>query len=98
MDKALFIPLKSEFYEAFERGDKDEEYRVYGPRWNYNTCFPGRPVILSKGYGKKHRMAGTISKVSMRTAPTKTEAWRKCYSDAHGYALCIRIAFNRKEA
>jgi hypothetical protein len=32
MSKPLFIPLKAEFFEAFERGEKDTEYRVYGPR------------------------------------------------------------------
>lgn len=32
--KPLFIPIKREFFEAFERGDKTHEYRLYGPRWN----------------------------------------------------------------
>lgn len=58
--KPLFIPLKTEYYEAFERGDKDEEYRLYGKRWNENTCLEGREVTLSKGYGKKHRLTGEI--------------------------------------
>ena len=31
--KPLFIPLKAEFFNAFERGEKTAEYRVYGPRW-----------------------------------------------------------------
>lgn len=30
--KPLFIPLKSEFYEAFCNGTKDTEYRPYGQR------------------------------------------------------------------
>jgi len=58
--KSLFIPLKTEYYEAFESGDKDEELRAYGPRWNHETCKEGREVILSKGYGKKNRMKGVI--------------------------------------
>lgn len=47
----LFIPLRTEWYEAFERGDKDTEYRAYGPRWNEKTCYQGRRATLAKGYG-----------------------------------------------
>ncbi len=60
--KPLFIPLKTVYYEAFVNGDKTEELRKYGPRWNEKTCFPGRDVTLSKGYGKQHRTSGKIWK------------------------------------
>ncbi|TVO70866.1 hypothetical protein FHP88_15540 [Sedimenticola selenatireducens] len=60
--KPLFIPLNTEYYEAFEDGSKTEELRIYGPRWNLETCREGRPVILSKGYGKQNRMKGRIWK------------------------------------
>lgn len=56
----LFIPLKTEYYDAFLDGSKREELRRYGPRWNEKTCVVGRGVVLSKGYGKKHRQAGRI--------------------------------------
>lgn len=59
-DKALFIPLKREFYRAFQDGSKTEELRRYGPRWNERTCHVGRPVVLSLGYGKANRMTGKI--------------------------------------
>lgn len=36
--KPLFIPLKKEYYEAFECGEKTVEYRAYGPWWNEKTC------------------------------------------------------------
>ena len=58
--KPLFIPLKTEFYKLFEAGRKKAEMLKYGPRWNEKTCEIGRPVILSKGYGKKYRIAGKI--------------------------------------
>ena len=58
--KSLFIPLKSEFFDAFQIGAKTEELRRYGPRWNESTCVVGRDVILSKGYGKHDRMRGQI--------------------------------------
>lgn len=60
--KALFIPLKTEHFEAFQRGDKHAEYRIYGSRWNERTCTVGRPVTISKGYGKRARISGTVTK------------------------------------
>lgn len=59
--KPLFIPLKTEYYKAFESGEKTEELRAHGPRWNKRTCWVGRDVVLSKGYGKGHRMRGRVS-------------------------------------
>ncbi len=58
--KALFIPLKTKYWNEFVFGTKTYEYRLDGPRWNSKTCFKDRPVVLSKGYGKKHRMRGII--------------------------------------
>lgn len=49
-EKPLFIPLKREFFQAFKAGEKVEEYRPEGPRWNARTCRVGRPVVLSLGY------------------------------------------------
>jgi hypothetical protein len=60
-EKPLFIPLKGEYYDAFVRGEKTTEYRPYGPRWNERVCRVGRPVVLSRGYGKRHRRHGTIT-------------------------------------
>jgi hypothetical protein len=59
-EKALFIPLKTEHFNAFARGYKTHEYRLYGPRWNGSTCRLGRLVVISKGYGKKERLCGII--------------------------------------
>ena len=87
----LFIPLKSEFYDAFADGSKTVEYRRYGPRWNARTCERGRPVILSKGYGKRHRMRGTITGFMVSNYPTQTDAWKKCYGDSTDFAACITI-------
>lgn len=90
--KPLFIPLKTEFYEAFRDGSKTVEYRRYGPRWNERTCERGRPVVLSKGYGKRHRMQGTIVGFMVSNHPTTSEAWIKCYGTSGDLAACIRIA------
>lgn len=59
-EKPLFIPLKREFFDAFERGLKVFEYREYGPRWNERTCRVGRLVTLSMGYGNRHVTAAII--------------------------------------
>ena len=90
-DLPLFIPLKSEFYAAFIAGTKITEYRRHGPGWNAKTCQVGRRVVLSKGYGKAHRVTGTIIAFTVSAEPTKTDAWRKCYGDASGEAACITI-------
>lgn len=58
--KPLFVPLKTEYFEQFRDGTKRDELRLYGPRWNEQTCPVGRPVTLSKGYGKSARMTGTV--------------------------------------
>jgi len=58
--KPLFIPLNTEHYNAFENGSKVWEFRLYGKRWNEKTCEIGRPVTLSKGYGKQNRIHGKI--------------------------------------
>jgi hypothetical protein len=63
-------PVECEFFEAFQRGEKDSELRLYGPRWNERTCPVGRPVILSKGYGRQHRMQARILGFHRRHART----------------------------
>lgn len=69
-ERPLFIPLKTEYYEQFKRGEKVTEYRLYGPRWNEKTCRVGREVTLSCGYGKKDRITRTISEFNKRDART----------------------------
>lgn len=91
--KPLFIPLKREYFEAFKAGTKVEEFRPWGARWNAHTCPVGRPVTLSLGYGKAHRLSGTITGFEVRHEPTTTPAWIDCYGPAceHLHAACIRI-------
>lgn len=67
MSKPLFIPLKAEHFDDFASGIKTHERRVYGPGWNTGTCYVGREVRLSRGYGKRYRLSGSIT--SVRTVP-----------------------------
>lgn len=87
----LFIPLKAEFFEAFANGSKVYEYRQRGARWNAETCWIGRAVILSRGYGKARRLAGRITGFHYDTQPNKLPGWVKCYGRLAGDAACIRI-------
>lgn len=92
--RPLFIPLKTEYYEAFEQGTKTEEYRRPGGPWNERTCTPGRPVILSCGYGKARRIPGRIEAFSVRHVsdlePASQEAVRSLY-DEITEVVCIKI-------
>ena len=97
MEKPLFIPLLREYFEAFKAGDKIEEFRPEGPRWNARTCRIGRPVVLSLGYGKGERLAGRVAGYSARKEPTQTDAWRACYGERGGLAACIRIEIEAPE-
>jgi hypothetical protein len=64
--KPIFLPLKGVHYDDFVRGDKTTEYRLYGPRWNERTCPVGRPVVLSRGYGKAHRAATSVKRTEVK--------------------------------
>lgn len=87
--KALFIPLKAVYFEQFLLGEKTIEYRKYGPRWNEHTCFAGRKVLLSRGYGKQYRLRGEITKVKL-VAPTND--FIKIYGEGQ---QCLAISIKR---
>ena len=69
-EKPLFIPLNAEFWYSFRNGEKTDELRLYGPRWNEETCRVGRKALLSKGYGKQHRIPAVVAEFHKRDART----------------------------
>ncbi len=82
--KPLFIPLKTEWFDAFADGSKTVEYRRYGRQWTEEHCRVGRPVILSKGYSGP-RLRSRVVGFSTRVMDT----------DIYGKGVllaCIRIA------
>lgn len=90
--KPLFIPLKTKFFDAFKNGTKDTEYRAYGPRWNGTTCYAGREVVLSKGYGKQERLRGVVEKFYVHTKPWMIDGWVECYGEKNvTVAACIKV-------
>ncbi len=83
--KNLFIPLKTEYYEAFVLYRcKQSELRLYGPRWNEKTCHVGRPVTLSKGYGKHSRAEGVIVDFIKRDPRTFSEKEQRDILNCYG--------------
>jgi hypothetical protein len=70
-EKPLFIPLKTQWFRAFESGAKSIEYRAYGPRWNEKTCRPGRNATVSHGYSgaRLHRVVTGFEKLHYAIAP-----------------------------
>lgn len=94
-NKPLFIPLKTAYFDAFADGSKCEELRAYGPRWNEKTCAVGRPVVLSKGYGMRHRMQGVVTKFKRQHGEafgsTYCTAILECYGTLDIWIACIGI-------
>ena len=91
----LFIPLKREFFEQFAAGTKTTEYRQRNARWNAETCWIGRTVILSLGYSKQHRLTGKVVGFHYDNLPGKLPGFRKCYGRNAGAAACIKIEVDR---
>jgi hypothetical protein len=97
MKNPLFIPLKAKFFDAFKRGEKTTEYRLEGPRWNALTCSVGRHVVLSRGYGKQHRIKGRIVGFHYDHLPAvNIPGWLECYGTGAGTAICIKIKIERR--
>ena len=90
-EKPLFIPLKTKWYEQFAAGEKRDELRLYGPRWNERTCRVGRAVTLSKGYGKAHRMTGHVRAFKKQHGRTFGSTYKAAIKDTYG-TLDVDIA------
>jgi hypothetical protein len=91
MSKSLFIPLNTTYFNAFLDGSKQEELRRYGPRWNEETCVPGRKVVLSKGYGKSHRLSGYILRFRKQHGSLFGSTYKAAIMNIYG-TLDIEIA------
>ena len=83
-EKPLFIPLKSKWYEQFQSGEKRDELRRYGPRWNENTCRVGREAVLSKGYGKQNRMRGKVRAFKKQHGTLFGSTYKDAIKDTYG--------------
>lgn len=89
--KPLFIPLVGKYFDAFADGSKRDELRLYGPQWNERTCVKDRPVVLSRGYGKAHRLSGHIISFKKQRGDTFGSTYRQAILDVYG-TLDVEIA------
>jgi hypothetical protein len=93
-EKPLFIPLRTQWFQEYKAGRKDTEYRPVGPRWNVDTCRPGRKVILSHGYSGQ-RLTGVIVGITYHNSPADhIRDWRLTYGLGPAQAICIKIQLN----
>lgn len=103
MEKPLFIPLATKHYVNFVTVQnglvvKDTEYRLFGPRWNRKTCYPGRRVVISKGYGTHRRAMGYIDQVDIVRYQTLHFYLRESLKELYSFnqydnpeIICIKI-------
>jgi hypothetical protein len=95
--KTLFIPLKTEYFNAFKDGTKTHELRV-GNRWNEKHCTVGRKVVLSKGYGNHERLNGKITSfevVSVNDLPNKQKIDVCTIYNGGIYNVCDSFKINK---
>lgn len=99
--KPLFIPLFTRYFEQFERGEKHMEYRRPGGPFNPGTCYPGRLVTLSCGYGAHRRLQGKITFAENRDVHELNSADRRDIQALFGplckTVFCIGIEIITKE-
>jgi hypothetical protein len=87
--RPLFVVLRRQWYEAFRDGGKRIEWRVYGPRWNRQTAYRGRPVTLSLGYSGA-RLRGVVVRARRVRADLAPAAARAIYPNAR-YLCAIHV-------
>ena len=65
MSDRLFVPLKTEHYRNFERGEKEWELRGVNNQFNAETVTVGRRVELRRGYSTDDSIWGEIADVEV---------------------------------
>ena len=83
--KPAFLPLDTEFYMQFKSGLKTDEFRLFGGIFTEKNFYPGRRIILSKGYGNYDRTAGVIEVFSIKDlhelSPKDQKDVLSCYGE-----------------
>lgn len=88
--RPLFIPLLGLWFDAFERGDKQCEWRRFGPRWHFDSCWVGRAAVLSRGYSGR-RLAGRIRSVRLAASDEGGEPTIRLFGAG---VMCIVIGLH----
>lgn len=90
-DDRLFVPLSTEPYRWFERGDKDVELRTTGGQFTRKHVREGRAVELRRGYSTDDSLYGEVGEV--RTFETLSAVF-----DAIDYQRILPEADSRTDA
>ena len=64
--RRLVVPLKEQYFRAFQRGTKTWELRAVGPMFNPERVQTGRLVLLMRAY-TKDQLEGTIGRIETST-------------------------------
>lgn len=90
-DDRLFVPLSTEPYRWFERGDKDVELRTVGGQFTRKHVQEGRAVELRRGYSTDDSLYGEVGDV--QTFEALSDVF-----DAIDYQRILPEANDRSEA
>lgn len=90
--RPLFVPLRRYYFNRYARGEKTSELRPYGPRWNERTCWTGRRVTLSCGYGTARRLQATIRRFEVADYWALTLGEQQAYSAIYGPIALPKVA------
>lgn len=99
--RPIFIPLKGVHFDAFADGSKKNEYRLAGGAYNERTCPPGRPAVLSRGYGKHRRLLALIQDFEVADYPCQLPEWKAIYQERGPAAIIhmpLTIPFNSSDS
>lgn len=99
-EKPLFIPLRTYWFNEFASGDKDTEYRAYGPRWNERTCRVGREAVISHGYSGariNRRVAAFLKLTRAESPPSALEIYPNAEFIAAIYLPAVNQQLGRGE-
>jgi len=83
IDKPLFLPLNTFWFNEFAYGRKKWEIRGIGNQYNKKTVRIGREVTLRRGYNTNDELGGIITKIVTTTNiwDLKTEILKEAISD-----------------
>jgi len=80
----LFLPLKTEFFNAFKDGTKTHEYRRHGRQFTKKNWFPGRRVNLRRGYSTNDNLYGTVTSFKVFRKSEIIGSLAKTITDLYG--------------
>ena len=95
--KPYFVPLMKEYFLKFKNGEQDCEIRPNNHRgWNSKNIYPGRSLLLSKGYGNYDRLMKEVRHVkkALDLKALGIPQWHiDAVEDIYGKQHCWMVAY-----